>query len=71
MFNLGCKSAVCPPAPRRNRRGVSIIEMLIVMMMIGTITAMVLPKVRAAIRVEVDNGDVHRGLVAKVLEGLP
>jgi prepilin-type N-terminal cleavage/methylation domain-containing protein len=48
MFIMGCKSVVGPPSARRSRRGVSIIEMLIVMMMIGTITAFALPKVRAA-----------------------
>jgi prepilin-type N-terminal cleavage/methylation domain-containing protein len=39
---------VSRPGALRIRRGVSIIEMLIVMIMIGAITAFALPKVRAA-----------------------
>jgi prepilin-type N-terminal cleavage/methylation domain-containing protein len=51
MLNRGSKSTGCPPGAHRalrNRRGVSLIETLIVLMLIGTVTAFALPKVRAA-----------------------
>jgi type II secretory pathway pseudopilin PulG len=55
MSQLGCISADSTPVATRSRspggrsrRGVSLIETLIVLIMIGAITALALPKVRAA-----------------------